>query len=197
MGKDNALIIFDWDDTLFPTYWLLNNGINIDNAQDIRNHIIYFKELDMTLTTLLKVALSIGKVIIITNANIEWLYLSKKVLPETSKLIDKRIQLISARDIYHHAYTIADWKKNTFKNNIYGYVNWADQIISFGDAMYEYEALIALRKYISPKKHLKTIKLVQSPSFDNLIDQLNVLSKSMNDIYKQPHHLDLKYVVMS
>lgn len=197
MARNKALIIFDWDDTLFPTFWLFSNGVKLDNILDIRKYALYFQELDSTLSKLLKMSITIGKVVIITNANIEWIMSSKKILPETSKIIDAYIQIISARDMYHQVYDMNEWKRRAFKNNIYNYVQWSNQIISIGDAEYEYEALISLKQYTNPKTCLKTIKLVKSPSFEVLIDQLDVITKSLYDIYKQPTHMDLKILTMA
>ena len=99
--------------------------------------------------------------------------------------------------MYHQVYNINEWKRRAFINNIYNYVQWSDQIISIGDAEYEYYALISLNKYTNPKTCLKTIKLVKTPSFEVLIDQLDVITKSLYDIYKQSTHMDLKILTMT
>lgn len=190
--NNKALIIFDWDDTLFPTYWLLNQGIKLSNILDIRKYSVYFKELDSTIFKLLKTSLTIGKVIIITNANIEWISLSKKILPATSELIDLYIPIISARDMYHQIYNIDEWKIRAFKNNIYANVQSANHIISIGDAKYEYDALVSLKKYAKKGTFLKTIKFVSNPTFDILLDQMEVLTKCMKEICSQKTHMDLQ-----
>lgn len=186
-------MIFDWDDTLFPTSWLLNNGINVDDSDDIKKFFIYFKELDNALLDLLRKSLTIGKVMIVTNANTNWIKISKKILFKTSQLIDKYIQIVSARDIYHDIYEMKEWKIHTFQKDMYSQIEHSGQIISFGDANYEFEALISLKEYISPNKCLKNIKLIDSPNFDILIDEINVISKSLKDICKQNGHMDLKF----
>lgn len=75
MNEQNTLIIFDWDDTLFPTYWLISTGINMRSLDDIRKYLVYFKELDTIVSKLLYEALRLGKVIIVTNASIDWIRL--------------------------------------------------------------------------------------------------------------------------
>ena len=75
MNEQNTLIIFDWDDTLFPTYWLVSTGINMRSIDDIRKYLVYFKELDTIVSKLLYEALRLGKVIIVTNASIDWIHL--------------------------------------------------------------------------------------------------------------------------
>lgn len=194
---NNTLIIFDWDDTLFPTSWLLTNGIKLDNLLDRRKYTVYFKELDSALAKLLYKSISIGKVLIITNARTDWILLSKRILPESSKIIDTYIKIISARELYQHVYDMTEWKKRTFMHNIYNYIRWSEQIISIGDAEYEYNALISLRNYVSPTHYLKTVRFVKTPSFDTIIDQLNVITKSLPEIRGQQSHLDLKILSLN
>jgi hypothetical protein len=196
MARNKALIIFDWDDTLFPTSWLLGNNIKLDNLSDKRKYSVYFRELDISLSQLLKTVLKISKVLIITNASIDWIHLSKKILPVTSEIIDSHIRVISARDIYHQVYDMTEWKKRTFRNNICDYVNWSEQIISVGDAEYEYNALVSLQQSVSPNMPLKTVRLVRTPSFDVLIDQITVMKDSINEICEKPSHLDLQILTM-
>lgn len=191
----NILIIFDWDDTLFPTGWITNNGIRMDNLNDVRKYILYFKELDGTLSALFEEMLSIGKVIIVTNANATWIKMSKRFLYNTSNIIDKYIPIFSARDTYQNMYDVSEWKIHTFQKDIYPYMEKANQIISIGDANYEYDALVSLKKTtnMSKGKHLKNIKLVENPTFDILLDQLGVITRSIRDICNRDAHMDLKF----
>ena len=107
--------------------------------------------------------------------------------------MDNYIKVISARDIYHHAYDMNDWKKNVFRNDISKLVDMSDQIISFGDAYYEFSALISLHELVPRKKHLKNVKLLQSPTFDSLLDQINVINNNFDDIIKHDGHLDINF----
>lgn len=192
--KKNTLIIFDWDDTLFPTSWLMQNGFRITDSTAIKQYVIYLKELDILLSKLFTAALSLGRILIITNANLSWINTTKCLLPMTSKIINHKILTISARDIYQYCCDINDWKTNVFKNDISSHIKWADQVISFGDAEYEYNALVSLYKNIPDYKILKTVKLMRAPSFNTLTDQIEVIIKSLYDIYRCPHYLDLNFV---
>ena len=40
MNINNTVIVLDWDDTLFPTSWVINNKIDLT---DPNNRIIYYK----------------------------------------------------------------------------------------------------------------------------------------------------------
>jgi hypothetical protein len=193
MTTFNTLIIYDWDDTLFPTSWIMQNSINIRLINDIQKYKLYFNELDNILYSLLYKSILIGKVMIITNAIKEWILISKKILPKTSSLIDEKIEIISARDMFNKKCSIEDWKKNVFQKNIIDYVKWSKQIISIGDAMYEYNAMVSLNNIIKKETYLKIIKLMSNPSFDDLIDQLEVINKAFNSISQTRQPLDLKF----
>lgn len=188
---NKALIIFDWDDTLFPTYWLFDNKIKLNNADDVKYYLLYFQELDNILVKLLKKSLQFGSVIIITNANGSWVQQSAHSLPKAYDFINRNIKVISARDMYQETHDVYDWKILTFNYDIFNDVNSAQQIISFGDAEYEHNALISLSRNRTTCKYLKLIRLVKNPSFDVILDQLNSLIKALPEICMKESHLDL------
>jgi hypothetical protein len=194
--KSNALIIFDWDDTLFPTSWFMEKGLKLNELSDISRFIVYFQELDNAVYKLLKMSLTLGIVVIVTNANMSWIRMSKKILVKTSTLIDENINIISARDNYIGVSNVSDWKVNTFKNDIAVYIHDSDQIISIGDAKYEYDALVALRDHVPKSKFLKTIKFVGTPTFNMIMDQIDVAEKSLGDILECRSCMDLRFNVI-
>lgn len=196
--KRKSLIIFDWDDTLFPTHWIMANNINVSDENDLQKYMIYVRELDATISKILATALIFGKVMIVTNASLYWINLSMRILPNTTRIVRMYINVISARDIYQHTCEMDEWKRNAFSHNIRNYVKWANQIISFGDAKYEYDALISLHKYEHvANTYLKSVKLVRMPSFDILLDQLDVITKNMPYICNHESHLDLELAKLS
>jgi hypothetical protein len=197
--KSHTLIILDWDDTLFPTNWVMKNGINLLNTFNKDKYIIYFQELDNVLSRVLLTLSKYGKVIIVTNALPEWIKVSSIIMPKTFLLVEK-IKVISARGIYQqYSSNVNDWKEMAFKNEVAiefknkKFIN----VISVGDAEYEYKALISLYKWNhrNEKIHkiLKSIKFMKDPSHDVLIDQLEVLMISIPEISKKTTHLDLKF----
>ena len=172
--KNNKLIIIDWDDTLLPTNWIHISEIEKKcvNLQDYDDFIVYF----------LEVCENIGKVIIITNSSSLWINeTSEKYLPNTN-LKFKNMELISARDKYQEKYPFnpMEWKINTFKNYILEN-NKYDEIISIGDGIYEKNALFNL-KNINKYLYLKSIKLLEKPSFSQLSTQINIILKNINEI---------------
>ena len=190
---NNTLIILDWDDTLFPTSWTIKQNINVNNADPS-----IFSDLDKLLYKLLKQLIKCGKVIIVTNAMTKWVYLSSKVLPKTKKIIKNNIEIISAREKYQSKYPndIFTWKKQVFKTIVMHYYNnqKTQNIVSVCDADYEFKALINLwnSKY-EKYRILKTVRFMSSPTYEQLLDQLNVLLNSVNNICHHDKHLDLVF----
>jgi len=192
----NNYAFIDWDDTLFPTSWTVNNTIDIKN----KNSILLFKSLDDTLCQFLLKLQKFCIIVIITNALTSWVNLTLTVLPSTN-IIMKNIKIISARELYQNKYTMIDWKKHTFKYILHNmlvkaaipkshYVN----IISIGDAEYEYNALIDLNNWAPERrKTLKAIKLITNPSLDILLDELRILYKAAPFISNSRKYMDLKF----
>lgn len=196
IDKYKTLIILDWDDTLFPTTWITNKIDNYNLGDIDKKYIGLFSKLDLLLQELLYRLLQCGKVVIVTNATLKWIIMTLDILPNTKKIIRQNIDVISAKDLYQKKYTdVMLWKKLTFRYIVLNYFKqnkYAENIISIGDASYEFNALIELYNN-SKKQILKTVRLLQHPTYDLLIDQLEVLIKSINKICDINKHMDLKF----
>jgi hypothetical protein len=194
--KENTLFILDWDDTLFPTNWVIKNNITFQQKNPkLTNIYVWFNKLDKTLSKLLNVLLSMGNVIIITNAMTIWIKISSQFLPLTSRIL-KHIKVISARDLYESVTSDANiWKIMTFKTEIPKIIkNDFINVISVGDADYEYNALVNFYNYDKYKnKLLKSIKFVKVPTNEQIIEQISILIDAINDITYAPRHLDLVF----
>jgi len=194
MSKYKTLIILDWDDTLFPTSWLLKNNINLAN-----NNITFFSKLDDLLVKLFKKIVKYGQVAIVTNASTKWVQTSSNILPNTQKIMNHKILLISAREGYQEVYPdqMDLWKKLIFKDlvdkHFSGHI--LQNIISIGDADYEFYALTDLfdNNSVTNKRVLKTVRLMKDPSFENLLDQIAVLSESVEKLLFANKHMDLLF----
>lgn len=196
INKKNTLIILDWDDTLFPTTWIVKNNINIEN--DIEKYKKEFIKLDKLLYKTFKKLLNYGQVAIITNAMLKWVLMSLKVLPITSKLINNKIQIISARDECENSdIELKYWKTVIF--NDYVTLNFKNQksvqnILSIGDAEYEINALINLNDKKYKKRLLKAVKFIPMPKYEVLLEQIEILNESIENICNQTSHMDLKII---
>src|SRR5207253_2713422 len=103
--------------------------------------------------------------IIVTNAMPSWINDSVSVLPKTAQIISS-VKILSARQLYQSEYNdMMEWKKHTFKQALNKEINNNKilNIISIGDADYEYRALIDLYNWNhSNKKILKSIRLIHN-----------------------------------
>lgn len=194
--RENTLIILDWDDTLFPTSWVMKNGFDLSNKMNIKKFSIYFSDLDRRLHMLLTRLKKCGRVVIVTNALPEWVKTSSSVLTKTAPLV-KNTKVISARKMYQNiAGNSMEWKKFAFNDELTEMTKRIEinNIISVGDAEYEYQALISLHKNDKKfKKLLKSVRLMKNPSYDGLLDQLNVLHDVFPHICIKRMHADLNF----
>jgi hypothetical protein len=191
-----TLIIFDWDDTLFPTSWLSSNYINLNSQSDCTLHASTFAKLDNKIYSLLNFCLKYGEVLIITNALLSWVYLSSTVLPKTFNIM-RYVKLISARQQASEiSSSINNWKIITFTKEYNlrqsDYSDVVYNIISIGDAEYEYNALVNLHK-LSKKNLLKSVKLCDNPSLDTVHEQIELLKKNIHKLVTEKRHIDWKF----
>src|SRR5690606_26095890 len=105
------LVIYDWDDTLFPTTWFTQNNLSADQLDP--KVTSYFASLDKSISTLLGRTHKSAGTMIITNASLRWFEISVAILPKTAQLIKSNIRVFSARDIYKDRYPneMAMWKR--------------------------------------------------------------------------------------
>ena len=190
--KNNTLVILDWDDTLFPTSWVAKNFINLHDTETRYKYLEFFSELDNLIFSFLKKILYKSKIIIVTNAMPLWIKISSCVLPKTQNLLNY-IKVISARKNFQKVSSnYTEWKKLAFDAEVKNQLNIKNKqnIISIGDATYEYKALINL---YNKDRILKSMKFLENPTFDILKDQLEVLSTNIERVIDYGKHLDLVF----
>lgn len=177
----NTIIIIDWDDTLFPTTAYRQQKITPQ----------YLQMLDKTIPKLL----NFNKTYIVSNASNEWLNKSLDLLPLTKQYIkEKNIQIISAREKYQFLKSVEEWKKYCFKDIINKHNCKYYNVLSIGDSIYEYNALVDLHDYIINKNKipiLKNISFKQTPNEMDIIIQINVLNDKLKDIIKHDKYVDI------
>jgi hypothetical protein len=196
INKNSTLIILDWDDTLFPTSWVNKNDIEIINNNKL-TYKKFFEKIDISLQKLLNKLTSLGDVLIITNALLNWIEISSKILPHTYNYLknNNNIKIVSARGEYS-SYTdnILDWKKMAFQNELTKITRnkRINNIISIGDAEYEYHALINLY-HDEPDNYrlLKSVKFIRYPNNYQIFEQINIINNAIYNICIYRNHLDL------
>ena len=212
------IFIIDWDDTLFPTNWVTKNNIDINDSESYNKYKLFFIELDNILSNVINSLNKLGNVFIVSNASLTWLKNCLAILPYTNKLVNAfGINVISARDNYFNnnlsinseRVSIMEWKITCFQdilinvlNSIAGKFNEKNylNIISIGDANYEYVALMNLNNFFEINKldinyFLKNIKFIEKPEFNILIEQLFTLRKNIQMIVDKLQFVDLNLVL--
>jgi hypothetical protein len=214
------IFIIDWDDTLFPTNWVTKNNIDITNPESYNKYKLFFIELDNILSNVINSLNKLGNVFIVSNASLTWIKNCLPILPYTNKLITAfGINIISARDNYINKNSIdfnsekgsiIKWKITCFQDILVNVLNSLAgskfneknylNIISIGDANFEYVALINLDDFFKINKLdinylLKNIKFIEKPEFNIVIEQLAVLRKNIQMIVDKLHFVDLNLVL--
>ena len=192
---EHTLIIIDWDDTLFPTSWTVQNNIDLTDPRSRYKYIKYFENLDRYLSNMLEHITKLGDVLIITNAVLQWIELSSSVLPKTKKILSS-VDIVSARDRQKNNYKMNDWKKYTFMEEILKRISNKKyyNILSLGDAEFEHNALVNLYHFHHiPFKYLKSIKFIKSTEYDITVEQIKMIKKYIGNIIHMKRHIDLTF----
>ena len=90
-----TLIIYDFDDTLFPSEAYVSHSIS-------SNDNILFDEIDTIIYTTLMKSLSIGQVIILSDGDSSWLKELLSHIPKSRELIKDNIPVVST--VVHYQY---------------------------------------------------------------------------------------------
>lgn len=189
-----TIVIFDWDDTLFPTSFL--SVVGFDKVQSEAKIQSSLSKIDKCVCRLLQKALRVGRTCIVTNAMKNWVETSSEMyLPLTYGLIRKNeISVISARAQYEKSYPNDPkrWKheafldiKESLENSVF------TNIICAGDSTIELEAAKHLSKVLD-QAILKTIKLKQSPTLEELSKQHETILEKFDQIYLTLKNLAIK-----
>jgi hypothetical protein len=100
---EQTIIIFDWDDTLCPSSWIRENKRVLSffkPAPNIERIQRPLRELQANCEALLKLAMKLGTVVIVTNAMDPWVETSgRNFLPGLMPLVSQ-LPVIYARSIY-------------------------------------------------------------------------------------------------
>lgn len=109
-ARDNV-IIFDWDDTLLCSTEIKESAIDINNpcSKDIR-------KLEAAVIRVLQTAMELGRVAIVTNANLSWVQATASIFLPAVLPILERIEVISARQTYESRWPgdALAWKVEAF-----------------------------------------------------------------------------------
>lgn len=209
-----TMIIFDWDDTLCPSHYIRINRPQLHYFQPCPNdpkHKVPLGQLAETGIKALREASKIGRVIIITNAQPQWVEIScRNFLPGVWAVIKElNIDIVYARvgfetgdpnSEYNYNMNAPQlWKEKAMREHVskfysqYVRQSWKN-IISIGDQICEHNACRIVsenRPYAHKECRIKTVKLLEEPSIEDLVSELQVVTQWLTGLVKHDGSLDL------
>ena len=190
----NSIIIFDWDDTLLPTSFLVSKGIFSSIFSLTKYEKQTISQLEDLILELLSLAVGKGDVYIITNADKGWVEYSSRLIYPSILDILKKVKIISAKNQYQEKFPrdSRKWKINAFLNlttdlNVKKITN----IICSGDSIFEIEAGKILASKFS-QAFIKTIKFKEKPELEEVLKQIMLVNLQFNSIYSAIKNLTIR-----
>jgi len=195
----SALVLLDWDDTLFPNTFLAQEQYTVEDM----NPLGYAEQTqldelqDLVIQFLLCCIAFDRECIIITNGEDQWVQRTcHRFMPRVLPYIHN-IKVISARALFEAKYPDcpANWKIACFAEQLAAVYTGVEKtctrnILSFGDSMYERQALQIVTSTMT-NTTTKSIKFVDSPSLKDLICQMKIVSGYMTHLCQHEESLDL------
>ena len=189
------LIIFDWDDTLFPTIALEENqdtNVEEDNVRAIASSTaidqnqfhISMSDAQQAAIVAVQEALRHGKGTLITAATFDWIQFCIQYVPALIDLLaEHNIDVVSARDEYqHYTRSRSAWKSLAFRDEIVRMrppsVRAIPSLISIGDGTPEHEAAKAVFAY-KFVRNAHSIRLPSGPTFEQLQSSLYAVAREL------------------
>jgi len=198
-----SLVIFDWDDTLFPTTCLLKQGMLMGPDSRERSEFLDLSAVASAAVAALQTAKRYGKVVIVTNAISGWVQeMIGRFLPSLeAELAD--VPVISAQSIYEPQGFAdpASWKSLCFQRialclfDVWSNAHGFKDLVSIGDSWYDRAAAFQASQDIGIPCNVKSMKLMEQPSVEDVIRQLNQTREHFDwlmchdgvlDLYLQP-----------
>ena len=198
-AKHETLLIFDYDDTLFPTSYLAHHGYRLDGPDASEEIQQVLDEYTFAVEKTLIEARQHGQVVILTNAETGWIELtSQKFMPRLSDLLES-FPLVSARSTYEPLGITSpfQWKLKAFESVINDHYSGvrsqfvkSRNVLSFGDSVHERDAAHQVCA-----KHARTvcksIKFMERPDVAQLTKQHALISDCFEQIVHHDATLDL------
>lgn len=196
-----SVVVFDWDDTLFPTSALTAFG-----PQKLGDTFLW---VDSLVSSLLEASLAIpqSQVMILTNARSGWVqHAALRFLPKVNALLAEQASDLSVVSAYvpreERAKPDGDadpaeamlWKRDAigakapqFQEAIRDLNARAFQVMSIGDSPYDLEAAYVLAKSLQAEEsYVKTVWMKPRPSPAELVRQLGALRHKFMPMLRAP-----------
>jgi hypothetical protein len=198
---EETILIFDWDDTILPSAWVQSQGLRLDEESKVSDsQRQQLNEVAESVSETLRLAKTLGIVILVTNAERGWIELScRKFLPTVYPILEN-VKLLSARTTYESP-TLAsplDWKLCAFESEIYRVFGQdvviaaarRKNVLSLGDSMHEREALLRATASL-PNCRSKSLKFVERPDIGQICKQHSLITGCFDRIVHHDGNLDV------
>jgi hypothetical protein len=191
-----SLLIFDWDDTLFPTSWMHRQGLLNEGAVLNDEQWAHLQDMAGCVQATLETAIQLGHVVIVTNAQEGWVQLSCAAFMDSIRYLLEQVDIKSARSLYEeHSQEPLEWKRLAFVHEVkafYGPITECQRnVVSFGDSLHEQRALVSVTHDV-PHCCGKSVKFLESPTIEQLIEQHKLMSECFLDVLEHNGDLDVE-----
>eukprot|EP00188_Purpureofilum_apyrenoidigerum_P000827 Plantae.Rhodophyta-Purpureofilum_apyrenoidigerum.ctg141.p1 GENE.Plantae.Rhodophyta-Purpureofilum_apyrenoidigerum.ctg141~~Plantae.Rhodophyta-Purpureofilum_apyrenoidigerum.ctg141.p1 ORF type:complete len:248 (+),score=50.99 Plantae.Rhodophyta-Purpureofilum_apyrenoidigerum.ctg141:355-1098(+) len=198
--RDRTVTIFDWDDTLLSSSFLAAADLHVDDTEELpKNLRLLLEDLETLVVALLRDALALGQVCVITNAESGWVELSgSRFLPGVLHFIEKNgIQVVSARSTYEKNFPESpeDWKIEAFACEVDKRFPDCEElnVLVLGDSVSELQAAHELARNL-PQSRVKAVAFQERPSVEQLQRQISVVLSSFKELVDYDGSFDVQLV---
>lgn len=187
------LIILDWDDTLFPTTHLkteIAEDSALENLTSSKKSSL--ESLESAAVSLIRTALQLGEVKIVTNANMKWVDRTcSRFMPYLRGIVFlTSITIVSARDDALAGRNPASWKKYAFTSLVTKGKTQFTKVVSIGDAENDRESTMVLKEML-PHQNINFIKILPSRTIHGLQSKLHIIELALLAILESNNGIDI------
>jgi len=201
-------IIFDWDDTLFPTTWLRSQSGKLrwqDPLPATSPYLPIFQDCSSRVNKLLTIACELGSVSIVTLGAPSWLRHSlRNFMPEVlATLSTLHVNICFAReeaDLTEPERDSVELKRRSMRRLLtkfyshYPGQSWKNAV-SIGDSAFERQALLDVvgdyEESEGKRCRCKTVKLASAPDLEQFNSQLDLLSTWLRPVIRFDSDCDI------
>lgn len=195
----NPLIMFDWDDTLCPTWYIkrvVMPSTCITSLSDVQTPSLSKFEGELrahaeVVVDVLRAAREVAKVVIVTLAEPGWLEACGEYLPGMDmRAVFKELSIsvyyaeYTTKEVRESAWPAVAAKKEAMQEVIRKHYDHGTRwnVISIGDSIVEQEALKELCRSNRSGRICKTVKFPDDPNLSDLTEQLQALKPRLGKL---------------
>ena len=200
--RERTLLVLDYDDTLFPTTELRRMGYATAVEETLPEDMVEkIGRIEEQAVQMVQQCTRYGQVLLLTNAESRWLTLSTRCyMPKLLQVLAEHARVAYGREWSSPAneHDPGMWKQLAFENELRTLrqqlgPETAIRLVSVGDSTFERKAAkVAATGAEFGKVEVKTVKLMDLPSFSLLQRQLEVLCLALEPILMQRGTLDVE-----